>query len=785
MKQKKCLAYLALLLAAACPAYADVRLAAGEIDVVLDGKACPAVRFAATELTNFLSRATGRTVPVLAAPRPGHVAIMLGEASGIDVEKLPRDAFVVKTGNGTIRIAGRDDPNRDPAREICGRGDCRFERATLFGVYDFLEREIGCRFYFPGELGECVPHFGSLSVKDGERTVTPPFKVRRWYDGDIAKWFDGGNNERKVRDRMGRLNQMRLRMETELIPCCHGQNAFRYVERFGKSHPEYFMKMKDGTRFNHAIAAGCSKFGQVCYSSGAMEELYQDVKAYLTGKPASSRGLKNWGYNCVGGKYVDIMANDAFFPCLCGKCAARETVTDGKHDASDMVWGETVKIANRLAVEGVSGYITQMAYPPYRRIPDIAIPSNVLVMVAERGPWSKSDPKGLARDNAEIRGWAEKLGRPVWIWTYPGKHGVYRFPGIPNHTPHAIGEYYKSVAPWIFGSFMESETDAYIYNHLNYYMLSRVSWNVDVDVDATLEEYYRLMYGPAAARIKVFFEALEAKWIYGVVKNVVDTNVGPKIVPPPEAEIWGSLYAMDFLSATRKSLEPFAAGDTLEARRVRLVLDTYLKPLEEQSAAFAERKAKIGALHYRAADMAPMSLVPFKLDKGSDEVRTEVTIRRESDELVVRYKCWEPRMEDAVCLVAGKNDTGANWKNNSVEFFLNISGDRKTYYQFVVSMKGEMDDIKTVQNGSGTSFPDCDISWNSGAKVKTGTFTGGYTLEVRIPVASFGEPVKASFPANFGRDRVLFGAKYSYDIYTWSPHVVGYHDPVGFGTVTP
>ena len=764
---------------------ADVALVAGEIDVVVQDKACPVVRFAADELTNFLSRATGCAVPVVNASRPGRVAILLGDASGIDVSALPRDAFVVQVESGRIAIAGRDDPKKDPAQEINGRGDCRFERATLFGVYDFLEREIGCRFYFPGELGECVPHFKSLSVAEGERTVTPRFTVRRWYDGYNAKWFYGGEDEKKIRDRMGRLNQMRLRMETELLPCCHGQNAFRYVERFGKSHPEYFMKLKDGTRFNHAIAAGCSHFGQVCYSSGAMEELYQDVKAYLTGKPASSRGLKNWGYNCVGGKYVDIMANDAFFPCLCGKCALREKITDGKQDASDMVWGETVKLANRLTAEGVAGYVTQMAYPPYRRIPDVDIPSNVLVMVAERGPWSKSDPKGMVRDNAEIQGWTKKLGRPVWIWTYPGKHGVYQFPGIPNHTPNAIGEYYKTVAPWIFGSFMESETDAYIYNHLNYYMLSRVSWDTSVDVAATLDEYYRLMYGPAAAQIKAFFDALEEKWIYGVVKNVVDTNAGPKIVPPPEAEIWGSLYSMEFLAAVRRSLEPFAAADTLEARRVRLILDTYLKPLEEQCAAFTERKAKIAALRYSAADPDPMSLVPFKLDTGSDEVRTDVTIRRESDELVVRYKCWEPRMEDTVCLVAGKNDTGANWKNNCVEFFLNISDDRRTYYQFVVSMKGEMDDIKTVQNGSGTSFPDCDMSWNSGATVKAGTFDGGYTLEVRIPVASFGEPLKESFPANFGRDRVLSGAKYSYDIYTWSPYVVGYHDPVGFGMITP
>ena len=31
------------------------------------------------------------------------------------------------------------------------------EHATLFGVYEFLERFADCRFYFPGELGPSGP----------------------------------------------------------------------------------------------------------------------------------------------------------------------------------------------------------------------------------------------------------------------------------------------------------------------------------------------------------------------------------------------------------------------------------------------------------------------------------------------------------------------------------------------------------------------------------------------------------------------------------------------------
>ena len=374
-------------------AWADVTLTGADAEVVVAKGDAPAVRFAAAELTNFLSRAFGRTVPVTDAPQDGRKSILLGragaEAAGVDVKALATDEFVVRTvGTDRVALVGRDHPTRDPAREHRNGAECRFDRATLFAAYDFLEREVGCRFYFPGELGECVPRTDRVTVRSGERRVKPAYQIRHWYDGGSSTWFEGDKGEL---NRVRGLNMLRLRMETEPIPCCHGQNAFRYVERFGKTHPEYFLTKADGTRFNCADAPGCSKFGQICYSSGAMEELYQDVKAYLTGQPASSRGLKAWGYNCVGGKYVDIMSNDAFFPCHCGKCGPRASKTDKLDYATEMVWEETVKIANRLTAEGVKGYVTQMAYNPYRRIPDFDIPTNVLVLVAVTGPWCTTD----------------------------------------------------------------------------------------------------------------------------------------------------------------------------------------------------------------------------------------------------------------------------------------------------------------------------------------------------------------------------------------------------------
>jgi hypothetical protein len=146
----------------------------------------PVAWFAAGELTNFLSRAFGRTVPLVTAPTPGRTAIVVGTnewsaAAGVDVLSLPRDGFVHRTVPGRIYIAGRDSSRFNPAKNMME------EKATLFAVYDFLERRVGCRFYFPGVMGEVAPKTDSFAVPVGEFTDAPDFTVRS-VRTDIGVW---------------------------------------------------------------------------------------------------------------------------------------------------------------------------------------------------------------------------------------------------------------------------------------------------------------------------------------------------------------------------------------------------------------------------------------------------------------------------------------------------------------------------------------------------------------------------------------------------------------------
>ena len=547
-------------------------------DVVIERSAPPCVKFAAVEMTNVLSKVFRATIPIAYRAEEGRTAIILGSnawsrAAGLAPEKLPRDGFEIKVSDNRIFITGADDPKSHPEWLVNTGGYARTELSTLFGVYEFLERYAGCRFYFPGDIGTITPECESLDVPEICFVKSPVFTARSVYlpgdgDGYGLRKADGKYPEKS-------LNWMRLRMETSRIPCCHGLNSFRYADRFRASHPEYFALLKDRSggelrRDTDPSRKLAFHYGQLCHSSGVRDVLAKDVRARFA----------------RGAKYVDVMPQDGFARCLCPECTATYVRPNDRDWATELVWGKTAELARGLLEDGAAGMLTMMAYSPYRRIPDFEVPTNILVMVAEQGPWQKVRPDAFRKANDEVRGWAEKMGHKVWIWTYPHKYGQSAIPSLPQMTPHAWGEYYKALQPWIFGSFAETESDRWIYNYLNYYMFSRVAWDENADVEAILEEHYRLMFGAAADDMKSFYEILEKTWLDGMQGNVDDTPVGPVARIPPPLVVWREIYSPEmirrcsdcFVRATRK-----LDRGSIEFRRVKFIKEQFLDPLRASS----------------------------------------------------------------------------------------------------------------------------------------------------------------------------------------------------------
>ena len=604
---------LACFLFAGCDSY-DVVIQADSSEIVLAEGASPVVSFAAEEMNGVFERAFGKRLPVVKTPTAGRTSIFLGDceesrAAGIDVSSLGLDAFVIQACGDRIFIAGRDDPNLDIASAVArGRvGDG--ERATLFGVYEFLERHVGARFYFPGEMGTLVPRLRSFRVPAGRVAVEPAFTVRDIYmqeDGPVP-----GETNAAHRASWKALDSCRLRMQTQSVPCCHGQRGFSVPERFNKTHPEYFalLKGENGVPKRAVTDRLRTEFdAQLCHTSGVWDEFYLDCKSYLSGEPAEVRGIRNgkggfgWNRNFKG-RFIDVMPQDSMKECLCEKCQAAYDKT-AKNWASELIWGNTARLAHRLADDGFDCIVTQMAYSPHRDVPRCELPSNVWVMVAETGPWGEACPGEPESEIAEVRRWTEKLGHKIWMWTYPSKFGRKATPGAPDMAPRAWARYYKRTVPYSYGAFCEAEGEKAIFHYLNYYVFSRIAWNADVDVEAVLAEHFDRMFGAAAPEMSRFYAELEEKWTQSVLHLWHEGEYRKDFRVSSDVRLWKTVYTREILDGWSRlfdTAESKVSGDGESLSRVQFIRREFLDHMKSFSGRFlAESDPELGRRLYKA-----------------------------------------------------------------------------------------------------------------------------------------------------------------------------------------
>ena len=587
-------------------------------EVVISPTAPSTVLFAAREATNFLSQVLGTAIPLVRAPTTGRISLILGTnewswTAGLSTADLPRDAFSVRTMGNRVFIAGPDDETVDVPRRLAGGSAGRFACGTLFGVYDFLERQAGVRFYFPGEMGTVVPMRQEIVVPCGEWTTKPDFAYRDCYVSGAGAW-PGVTDAKDVR-RLKALYQLRLRECLDRPRCCHGQNRFNIAERFSETHPEYFQMRKDGSRCTGTKFEHNWQGRQLCHTSPVWD-LIRDETLERIRKGETS---------------VDVMPQDGMQPCWCPTCQARFNTTNfslASGYATELIWSNTVAVAQAITAAGLKGEVAQMAYGTYRDLPSFEIPKNVNLVLAVGGPWSESHPGIRDRQIDFVRGWAQKLGRPVsWIWTYPMKnYGRLQAPDVPQHAPHAYWSFYRRTAPYIQGSFVESNGDNLhlIHNYLNFYMFSKFAWDHSFDVDAALEEHHRLMFGAGAAEMAKFFDRLEALWIGRVaIPSVIgETEIGPiQYAGPSELDLWTKIYTpavIQELGGYVTRARTAVPADSLFAKRIDWIREGFHSPLEKHAGNFLKDLSVEAELKRRAEKKSVNLLdgLSFSLPKG-------------------------------------------------------------------------------------------------------------------------------------------------------------------------
>ena len=779
------------------PALEMVKDGKVNFEIVVPSDAAPSAKFAGKEAAALLGKAFGTELKVLKTPSGKCPAIILGSPEyagklGVDVNALDRDGFVIKTFPGGVLVFGRDTPKKSEKVLLA-------DHATIFGTYDFLERFAGMRFYLPGNYGTVIPKMKEWNLPAIDIYDRPDFYQRQYTDWTV-KFKKTGTEWGK--DSLF-LTRLRNRYQTRDIYHCHALRELNYGTRFGKTHPEYFALQSNGKRIIDTEFTGFGGWDEshFCYSSKIKDEVIADAISYLKGEPASVRGVINRRTRKVGwlplsfpegGKFFSLSPPDGVKKCTCPKCAP-EIINGTKEQMRDHYWRFFRDVAQGVKDSGVYGWcIVPCNYSYWGGMPpEFELPDNLLFDFSTRGEWSELTPAARDKAVAELKAWAGKGHGKLLLWTYPGKY-YGEFPGVPAATPRYAASFLKRVRPYALGCYFESSHDYHFFNYLLHYIYGKILWNPDTDVEALLDEHHRLMYGPAAAPMKEFFDTIERNWMK-VAGHAVDTPLGPVTKYPSALEMWSTVYS----PAERQRVndlfdraEKLAAKQPEYLARVKTLRREMWQPVLDAAAGFSNQ---VKAVADWTAYMPETAAAPVIDGKPNDPawkqaeaitlipsnknlpvtVRTTVRALRDKDYFYFAFDCEDP---GTVNSVVRPFDSQELWKDSGVEVFLSPDKNPDRCYQVMVNISGSIADLISRKGIN-------DWSWNSKAEAKSIVTPGkGWTTEIRIPRSGMDPASESGMLANFTRK--YFPPKQKSTSAVWGPFYVKHNNEVDhFGTL--
>lgn len=219
---------------------------------------------------------------------------------GIVAEELPPEAFVMRSVGTDLIVVGEEDEG-DPVSPKNSKS------GTLFGVYELLERSLGVRWLWPGELGTYVPAADTVTLDAVDVTIAPRLAFREigWSRvraaatqknvslTDVEKVL-GFSPDRLVRyghDLQDFLRRHRMGGMDRKPSTNHHFTG--WWDRYGAKHPEWFMMHEDGTR-GPSRASG-TQHVPMCVSN---PDLHRFIVSRWDGKSAIRLGEVDWPDAC-------------------------------------------------------------------------------------------------------------------------------------------------------------------------------------------------------------------------------------------------------------------------------------------------------------------------------------------------------------------------------------------------------------------------------------------------------------------------------------------------------
>jgi Domain of unknown function (DUF4838)/Carbohydrate family 9 binding domain-like len=479
---------------------------------------------AAKEFIKYVKAVTGAQLPLQTDAKalpPGKNLILIGESSltkarGINAKDLPLEGFRIQTFSNGVAIVGRMPDERENYNLRGGYYVPKESAAqsVLFGVYDFLERFCGVRWYYPGKLGNFIPAKKDLSLPACNYTDWPEFSKRTG-----AHWMFFNPSKTTSNYAGAQKNGPLFRMgDSSYVDFgCHSPDGFG-VHR--EKNPECFELSSSGHRDSHFPCYGNPKTVDLMFND--LLRFYEkgDVEPFR-----ARRSGKPWCVPTAG--RILVSPPDKAIACNCDYCKKLWRNDLGyNRQASDILVQFTQKLAEKVEKKWPEKKVLLLPYLNYLTCPANAkFPKNVIAFIClTYGTANQKEAYVEKYNSRTIADWVKATSNKVIIWEYLCWPAENTF--LPFQYPNLIKEFYLKNRGKILGATIDghvsqgvrrASTDMtpggeWAYSHPTIYCWYRLMWNPEFDVQAALDEYCNLMYGPAAPEMKKILTLLTSRW---------------------------------------------------------------------------------------------------------------------------------------------------------------------------------------------------------------------------------------------------------------------------------
>ncbi|MFM2135994.1 MAG: hypothetical protein RL021_1394 [Bacteroidota bacterium] len=405
-----------------------------------------------TGISMIVHRDGSRSIETQKKVHIGRTKVMM-ERYASSLDKLGPDGYRIITDSNAVFLFGGS------------------RNGTVYAVTAFLEEQIGCRKFTAEE--EFVPKKTTIELPVIDTTSVPAVNIRivngpMAADSVVKVWRRVTTISDDWRD--GDWNGYYVHTFKRLVP----------PQKYFTSHPEYF-GLINGER---------KEYAQLCLTNpDVLERVIDTLRQEMALHPSV--------------KYWSVSPNDDFEYCRCSACAAVDS-------AEGSPCGLLLRFVNKVAEAFPEKTITTLAYSYTRKAPKITRPAkNVMITLCsielDRKEAIEKEP-GSAGFVQDLRDW-HAICDNLMIWDYEVQFTNYISPFPLFHTLQPNLELFNRYGAK--AHFQQCNIEHGVeFAELKLYVLSKLLWNTDIDMEAVTDDFFMHYYGAAGPYVGNYFKRM-------------------------------------------------------------------------------------------------------------------------------------------------------------------------------------------------------------------------------------------------------------------------------------